>query len=288
MMEGRKMSDSGIFDSYLTDFARREKHKTALTYYKLLSQFARWLGEQGLEEFDEQHVINFLEGQRWSNATRNTFLAAIRGWSKSAKSRIPSGATLEEIQRGRDAEKRLERIEGIRDYKVERKEKVALSLEQISGLFDSMDSDTSSLFWVLLWFGVRVGELKRIKDIDWDAGRLEVETEKVGGTRGLFFDVYTARLLKHALDKKLLDLPDLAIWKRMRKYSGFCSPIKLTPHLCRHTFATHFSTLTDEFTLKRMLGHHYTSATDVYVHRFDEQIREVMVERHYLKPLEVE
>jgi integrase len=287
MIEGQRMNAGGIFDSYLTDFARREKHKTALTYHKLLSLFERWLGEQGLEEFDEQHVINFLEGQRWSNATRNTFLAAIRGWSKNAKSKIPSGVTLEEIQLGRDAEKRLERIEGIRDYKVERKEKAALSLEQISGLFDAMDPDTLSVFWVLLWFGFRVGELKMIKGIDWEAGRLEVETEKVGGTRTLFFDGYTARILKHASDKGLLDMPDLAIWKRLRKYSGFCRPVKLTPHLCRHTFATHFSTLTDEFTLKRMLGHHYTSATDVYVHRFDEQIREVMVDRHYLKPLEV-
>lgn len=287
MMKGQKMSDGGIFDSYLTDFARREKHKTALTYHRLLSQFERWLGEQELEEFDEQHVINFLEVQRWSNATRNTFLAAIRGWSKSAKSRIPSGTTLEEIQRGRDAEKRLERIEGIRDYKVERKEKAALTLKQISGLFDAMDPDTSTVFWILLWFGFRLGELKMIKGINWEAGRLEVETEKAGGTRALFFDGYTAKLLRHAVDKRLLDLPDIRIWKMFRKYSGYCAPARLTPHTCRHTFATHFSTLTDEFTLKRMLGHHYTSATDVYVHRFDEQIREVMVDRHYLKPLEV-
>jgi site-specific recombinase XerD len=267
MIEKQKINAGGIFDSYIGDFARREKHKTALTYHRLLSQFEQWLAEQSLGDFDEQHVIKFLEGQQWSNATRNTFLAAIRGWSKNAKSRIPSGTTLEEIQRGRDAEKRLERIEGIRDYKVERKEKAALSLEQISGLFDAMDPDTFSVFWILLWFGFRVGELKMIKGIDWEAGRLEVETEKVGGTRTLFFDGYTARILKHASDKGLLDMPDLAIWKRLRKYSGFCRPVK--------------------FTLKRMLGHHYTSATDVYVHRFDEQIREVMVERHYLKALEV-
>lgn len=269
---------AGIFAAFITDYARREKHRTALTYHKLLGQFERWLGERGLADFDRDDVLEFLEGQEWSNASRNTFLAAIRGWAKDAKSRLPHGAW--------DADKRMERIMNIKDYKLERKEKPALSLEQISDLFGAMDPDASSIFWILLWFGLRLNELKLIKSIDWEAGRLAVETEKVGGSRALFFDEYTARILRHALDKGLLDLPDIMIWKRLRKYSGLVAPAKLTPHLCRHTFATHFSTLTDEFTLKRMLGHAPRSATDVYVHRFDEQIREVMVERHYLKQLE--
>jgi len=267
----------GIFDSFVADYERREKYLTARTYHILLGEFAKWLDGRGLADFDRNQVLEFLEGQKWSNASRNCFLAALRGWAKFARGYAEEG----------HEQARLSRIEGIKEYAVKREEKPALSLEQVSDLFDVMDPDTSTVFWILLWFGFRLGELKMIKGIDWGAGRLEVETEKAGGTRTLFFDGYTAKLLRHAADKGLLDLPDIKIWKMLRKYSGYCAPARLTPHTCRHTFATHFSTLTDEFTLKRMLGHHYTSATDVYVHRFDEQIREVMVNRHYLKTLEV-
>jgi integrase len=272
-----------IFDTFISDYTRREKHRTALTYYKLLSQFEKWLG--GRDQFDDQDVIGFLEGQKWSNTSRNIFLAAMRGWAKDAKSRIPSGATLEEIQRGREDEKRLERIINLKGYKQTRGEKPSLSLEQISTVFEAMTPEDAGLFWTLLWFGVRVGELKTVK-IDWTEGKLTVETEKVGGTRSLFFDEYTRRLLRYAEEKGLLDLPEATVWKRLRKYSGFIAPIKLGPHICRHTFATHFHELTDEITLKRMLGHSHGSATEVYVHPV-ERIREVMLVRHYLKPLEV-
>lgn len=277
-----------IFDTYLNDFIRRGKNRTAQTYAKLLGGFSRWTNERDLSNFDEQDVIKFLEAQQWSDSSRNTFLAAIRGWAKHAKAKIPSGTTLKEIQRGREKEKMLERIITLKDYTVHREEKPALSLEQISTLFDAMDPDTSSLFWVLLWFGFRVGELKLIKKIDWELGRLEVETEKVGGSRALFFDKYTARLLRYAKDKGLLDLPDLAIWRRFKQYSGLIAPIKLTPHLARHCFATFFADIVNRDILRRLLGHGPRETTDIYVHPSEERIREAMVEKHYLKPLEGE
>lgn len=278
----------GIFDSFIGDFARREKHRTALTYHKLLGQFEGWLGENYPGDFDEEHVLEFLEGRDWSNASRNCFLAAIRGWAKNAKSKIPSGTTLEEIQRGRDTEKRMDRIIILKDYTVRREKKPALSLEQISDLFSVMDPDISSIFWVLLWFNFRVGELKLIKAIDWGKGRLEVENEKVGGTRILFFDEYTARILRHASDKGLLDLPNIKIWKMLRKYSGFVAPAKLTPHTCRHTFNTHMrNILKDDGLLRVLMGHTDRSMTDTYDWAFEEEIRMAMVENHYLKKLEV-
>lgn len=279
----------GIFDSFIGDFARREKHRTALTYHRLLGQFERWVQEVSRHDtFDRENVLKFLEGQKWSNASKNCFLAALRGWAKDAKSKIPSGTTLEEIQQGRDAEKRLDRIIALKDYTVRREKKPALSLEQISDLFSVMDPDTSSVFWVLLWFNFRVGELKLIKTIDWERGRLEVENEKVGGTRILFFDEYTARILRHASDKGLLDLPEIKIWKMFRKYSGFVAPNKLTPHTCRHTFNTHMrNILKDDGLLRTLMGHGNRSMTDVYDSTFEEEIREAMVEKNYLKPLEV-
>lgn len=267
------------FDPFIADYARRERHKTALTYYKLLSQFERWLGMRGMEDFSREHVLEFLEGQRWSNSSKNLFLTAIRGWAKDEKGRLPRNDW--------DGLQRLEHIINTKGYKIRRERKPALSLEQISDLFSVMDPDTSSLFWILLWFNFRVGELKLIKAIDWEKGKLEVENEKAGGTRILFFDEYTARILRHAVDKGLLDLPDIKIWKMLRKYSGFVAPAKLTPHVCRHCFNAHMrNILRDDGLLRVLMGHTDKSMTDVYDWTFEEEIRTAMLENHYLKKLE--
>lgn len=266
---------TSLFDDFLNDFARRQKHRTAMTYHKLLSLFEKWLDETGKVSFDREDVLEFLDQKSWSNATRNCALAALRGWARFARGYAEDG----------HEQARLSRIEGIKDYTVKREEKPALSLAQISNLFSVMDPDTSTIFWILLWFGFRLHELKLIKSMD-DHGRLVVETEKRGGTRTLFFDSYTERLLKIAKDKKLLDLPDIKIWKMLRKYSGIVAPARLTPHLARHAFASHFAELTDRDTLRRMLGHGPRETTDIYVHVSEERIREVMIERHYMRVLE--
>ncbi|MEM3402757.1 MAG: tyrosine-type recombinase/integrase [Candidatus Hadarchaeales archaeon] len=265
-----------MFDDFLNDYVRRGKERTATTYYKLLGQFERWLADRGVANFDREHVIVFLDERGWSNSSRNLFLAALRGWAKFTRGYAEDGKE----------QARLSRIESLKYYTVRREEKQALTLEQIQDLLGAMDPDTAALFWLLLWFGFRVGELKLIQNVDYERGRLVVETEKVGGTRPLFFDAYTAKILKHAIEFNLHLLPEKKIWEHLRRYSSYCAPTKLTPHICRHTFASHFATLTDRDTLRRMLGHGAKETTDIYVHVPEERIREVMVVRHYLKPLE--
>lgn len=267
-----------IFNDYISDFARREKHQTAMTYHKLLSPFECCLIKRKLENFDRDDVLLYLEEQKWSNSSKNTFLAALRGWAKFQRGYSEDGKE----------QARLSRIEGIRGFKMNREEKPALTIEQLKNLFSVMDPDTFSLFWNLLWFGFRVGELQLIKSIDWEKRELVVETEKAGGTRTLFFDDYTSRLLKISQEKELLNLPPLVIWKRLKKYSYYIQPIKLTPHICRHTFGTHMAEIvgSDRDILRRMLGHAPKETTDIYVHPSLERIRKVMVEKHYLNELE--
>jgi len=277
---------TGMFDDFLNDYARRGRTKTAETYGRLLSQFERWLEGRGAAGFDREDVLKFLAERPWSATSKNLALTALRGWARDEKAKVPPGADLSEMQRGRDIEKRLDRISALRGFTVRREEKPALSLEQISTLLDAMDPNTSTLFWLLCWTGLRVGELKMIKNIDWEAGRLTVETEKAGGLRVLFFDKNTGELLKHAKERGLLDIPNTKIWRMFRRYSHFCQPVKLSPHACRHAFASKFAELTDRDTLRKMLGHGAKDATDIYVHVGEERIREVMVERHYLRPLE--
>ena len=284
----------GMFDDFLNDYLRREHEATATSYATLLLPFAKWLNQRGLSNsFDRDDVVEFLETQPWSNATRNLFLAGLRSWAKDVKSKIPTGTSLEEIQRLRDAEKRMERVINLKGYKIVRKEKVPLTLEQIGDIFRSMDSwvvgckDADIILWLLLWFGIRAGELKTLGDnIDWEVGSLVVATEKIGGTRKLFFDKYTAGVLKAAIDRGVLELPTATIRKRLGKYSHAIAPRRLNPHIARHTFASFFGAMTGSFTLKRVLGHGHESATDTYVHPEQEKIKELMLTKHFLKPLE--
>lgn len=101
-----------LFDDFVADYARREKHRTALTYHKLLVPFDRWLTERKLSIFDRDDVLGYIENQKWTNSTKNTFLAALRSWSKFQRGYAEDGP----------AQARLSRIEGIRDFKLNRKE----------------------------------------------------------------------------------------------------------------------------------------------------------------------
>ncbi|KXB08075.1 hypothetical protein AKJ58_00980 [candidate division MSBL1 archaeon SCGC-AAA385D11] len=285
-----------MFEEFLADYKRREKKKTAETYKKLLSQFEKWLDNQGSQEkFKREDVLSFLKTQHsWSNSSKNVFLSALSSWARSELEKVQPAVTDQEKLEVR----RLKRIKGIRSYEARPKEKEALNLDQIVDLRIAMDQDTQNLFWVLLWFGIRVGELKKIKKIGLEDRSLTVETLKRKGSeaeRTLYFDDYTGRILQHSRDKGLLDLPYQTIYKRFKKASKLTS-IKLTPHVCRHTFATHMSSRTDPFTLAQMLGHSITGVaqarggakvTGDYVHPAQERIRKVMLERHYLIPLEV-
>ncbi|KXB07981.1 hypothetical protein AKJ55_01590 [candidate division MSBL1 archaeon SCGC-AAA382M17] len=291
LMEGLR-----LFESFLEDYERRDKDKTASTYRKLLSQFEKWVDDRGdFGKFAREDVLEFLDQQdNWANASKNVFLAALKSWAKSELEKVEPAVTDEEKLEAR----RLKRIRGIKGYDSEAGEKEALSLEEISDLRVAMRQDSENLFWVLLWFGIRVGELKKINQIDWGEGRIEVETLKrkgSGKTRVLFFDDYTERILRRVVDKKLHELPYQTVYRKFKRASR---PLEtdLTPHVCRHTFATHMAERTDPFTLAKMLGHSTqgisravggAKVTGRYVHPFEEEIRRLMTEDHYLAPLEV-
>ena len=81
-----------------------------------------------------------------------------------------------------------------------------------------------------------------------------------------------------------MQLTPKAVWRRLKRYSYYFPGF--TPHVCRHTFATHMARVVDRYTLMLMLGHSSRSATDLYVHPGPEEVRRAMLERHYLLPLE--
>ena len=267
-----------IFMDFLQEYAMRGKEKTLETYLYLLTPFERWLEEKGVREPDRKDVLAYLaERADWSNNTKNQFLSALRGWARWSRGYAEDGPT----------QARLSRIETIRGFPRGRDERKALTLDEIRILLAKAEPEDYALLWILLWFGLRVGELNLIRSVNLERGELVVETEKVGGTRTLFFDEYTGALLEYARSRGLLSLSPKVVWRRLVRYGYYIRPKHFTPHVCRHTFATHMAKVADRDLLRRMLGHSPRSTTDLYVHPSEEEVREVMLRKHYLKPLEL-
>lgn len=282
-----------MFEKFLEDYERRDKQKTAKTYRKLLSQFEKYLNRLGKSgKFGKEDVLDFLKQKNWANSSKNVFLAALSSWASSELEKVQPPTDDKEKKQVR----RLKQIRGIKGYDNDSEEKEPLSLEEIMDLRTVMDQDTKQVFWILLWFGFRVGELDNIENIDYEAGSLTVSTLKRNNhTRTLYFDEYTERVLKSSVNKNLFETPYSTLYKQFRRAGNQIS-VDLTPHICRHTFGTKMGERTDPFTLAKMLGHSIEGAskkmgasktTGKYVHPSESRIRKVMLENHYLEPLEV-
>ena len=281
-----------MFESFIEDYERREKFETAKTYRKLLKQFENWLnsrnGKGDSTKFGKETVLEFLKQKEWANSSKNVFLSALSSWASSELEKVQPPTNDEEKRKAR----RLKRIKNIGNYANDSEETEALDLDDVIDVRMALNSEDKKIFWILSWFGLRVGELKTVQEIDYENQSLTVETLKRSNhTRTLYFDKYTSNVLERAEDKDLLSKSYQSIYRAFSN-AGDRLKIELHPHVCRHTFATKFGERTDPFTLAKMLGHSLEGAgasrtTGKYVHPSEEKIREIMTENHYLKPLEL-
>ena len=72
------------------------------------------------------------------------------------------------------------------------------------------------------------------------------------------------------------------IYRLVNKYLGAISTItKKSPHILRHTFATHLLNRgADINTIKELLGHKTLSSTQVYTHNSLEKIKKIYKKSH--------
>jgi len=276
------------FDAFLDQYRRAGRGKTAETYRYLLKPFAAWLEGRGksASDFTAEDVRAYLdEKSGWSANSKNTFLAAVKRFSKwFVVYRLDPSKP--EAPRERQ---RCEQLAALMRFRGERRaRRRALTLEELQTLLDVAEPRDAALIYILAYFGLRKGELKRITRIDFSTNTLGVLTEKTKVERLLPFDETTARVLMHAKRNGWLDISPSWLNQRLARYDSVLDGVHLHPHLLRSTFNTHMrNALRDDGLLRVLMGHAERSMTDVYDETFESEIREAMTTKHYMRGLRV-
>ena len=147
--------------------------------------------------------------------------------------------------------------------------------------------------------GVRLSELINIKLTDVDCLKSQI---KVLGKRNKeriipltkelqksIEGYMTLRMKEKAIDRSYLFLTDLGkklnpsmVYRKVNELlKGVTTLEKKSPHVLRHTFATHMlNNGADLNVIKELLGHASLSATEVYTHNSIDQLKEIFNNAH--------
>ncbi len=154
---------------------------------------------------------------------------------------------------------------------------------------------------ILYGTGVRVSELVNIKinDIDFNNNSIKVRG-KGNKDRYVFYGKYCKEAINNYIKNGRISLLNgqtcdylllnrfgknisvVSIRKILNEIINKCSlDIKISPHVLRHTFATHLlNEEADIMHVKELLGHSSLSTTSIYTHVTNEKIKEVYYKTH--------
>ena len=198
---------------------------------------------------------------------------------------------------------------GLRSVKQERHLPKFLRTDEVDALLSAPDADKPlglrdrALLETLYATGMRAGELVRVAvtDVDYDEGTIRVigkgDKERVTllGRQALYaLQRYIRKgrpelLLQSAQDDGALFvnrygacISDRGVRKLFNKYCAVASThLKITPHVLRHTFATHLlANGADLRLIQELLGHASVATTQMYTHVTTERLQEVYAQAH--------
>jgi integrase/recombinase XerC len=287
------------FVDYLR-FTKRYSEHTVTAYREDLKHFFNFLKE----EFDAENIsdIDYLMIRQW--------LVGMMRDKMSARSVNRKISTLKSfykyiIREGILTENPMSKIISPRTPKklpvfVE-KDKMSLLFSQTDFSEDYIGARDKMILEMFYATGMRLSELVNLKNKDVD---LYNNTLKVLGKRNkerlIPFSYNLRKMIDEylAIKKKLINTPDADIYfyvteKGDKVYSKLIERIvnhylsnvttitKKSPHILRHTFATHMlDNGADLNAIKELLGHANLSATQVYTHNTIEKLKTIYKQAH--------
>ncbi len=276
-----------------------EKHYssyTVLNYRKDLEDFMNFMEQQhcSLKEIDYNRIreyLNFLYEKKYANKTIARHVSTLRSFFKYLKKKGKITTNPMTLVSNPKLEKKLPKIVSYSDL-----ETILNALDDGSTL-----GDRNTLILEMLYAtGVRVSELVSIKMSDIDFSNREIRILGKGNKeRIVLYGSRCASLLKRyqkksylELNKKNLDYLFLGVRgskineRQVRQIVDDAvlkagMKLHISPHVLRHTFATHMlNEGADLRSVQQLLGHESLSTTTIYTHISNERLRNVYLHTH--------
>ena len=285
-----------MFEKFITylKFEKRYSEHTLNAYERDLNDFLIYAEVKGLNEFSDLSAsyirswIVYLIENGLKNRSVNRKLASLRSFYKwLVKEQIIKSSPMAKVS-GPKSEKYLPQF-------VKESE---LKLDKLEGLFkDNFEGKRDALMFELFYqTGIRLSELINLKLYDIQHGQI-----KVLGKRNKERIIPISNSLNEQIEKyielrqdKTKKTPELLVlesgnklypafaYRKINSYLGKVTTLeKKSPHVLRHTFATHMLNRgTGLETLKDLLGHANLSATQVYTHNSFTKLNSIYSQAH--------
>lgn len=283
------------FIIYLKSEKRYSKH-TVKAYQIDLEQFAQFTAEQyNLDSISEATTPMIrdwtasLKAGRFDHTSINRKLSSLRSYFMF-------------LQKNKQIE--TNPVDKIRSLKVKKRVSVFVPFADMEN-YSEIENETSFasmrnklIIEILYQSGIRLSELIKLKDADID---LQTLTFKVTGKRNKqrilpFHPQMKSLILEYKSEKnKLFPITEFLIVsnKGKKSYSKMIYTIvnselkkittlsKTSPHVLRHTFATHLlNNGAALLAVKELLGHTSLASTQVYTHNSIAQLKKIHQQAH--------
>jgi integrase/recombinase XerC len=281
------------FENYLSTEKRFSEH-TCVAYKNDLNQFIEFAGlknQDELKEVNHQLVrswIVYLIDNEISNRSVNRKVSSLRTLFRWLQKQALVDTNPMAKIKGPKTEKRLPTFLKSSD----------LEMGKVNALFqDDFDGIRDHLMLEMFYqTGIRLSELISLKESDVTNVSIKVIGKRnkeriIPITPTLFEKITLYRKQKHELAIQSTELFTLIngkilypklVYRKINYYLSLVSSLdKKSPHVLRHTFATHMlNNGAGLETLKDILGHASLSATQVYTHSSFTQLNNIYSQAH--------
>lgn len=271
---------------------------TIEAYSNDVSKFAQYLEDQKItkwsqvDQYTVRSYLGYMQSQDVTNTTRARNVAALKSFFRFLFFEKYTDYNLGELLEGPRKEKVLPKY---------------LTVEEVDRLMNAPDVMTpngcrdKAMLELLYASGLRVSELitLRLQDISFDMEYVRC-FGKGSKERVIPLGNYALRAVEHYinhcrpkvannwqtdvlfLNRSGKGLTRQGFWKLLKKYGREVGiTADLTPHVLRHSFATHLlSNGADLRAIQEMLGHVDIATTQIYTHLLGDQMLEVYKSAH--------